>query len=134
MKTARLLLHSFLLAVINIGAILIGFSIYRLFKPPHQVAFQAPVAALLSAAIFLPWSLVLRNLTRGRLSLRSISEMGGTWLLALLWSPVIFIPLHYLGRGYLTSWANIWNLWLFQMPANLVAVWLVWKLIRIDEV
>ena len=63
-------------------------------------------------------------------SLKTSAELAGTWLLALLWTPSLFVPLHYLGRGYLTSWATIWNLWLFQMPVNAAAVLVVWWLMR----
>lgn len=130
MKTIRFLLQSVSLAVINIAAILLGFGIYTLLRPVHQIAVQAPAAAIISVAAFLIWNLLIRSWREEQLTLQSASELFGTWLLTLLWSPILFVPLHYLGRGYLTSWANIWNLWLFQMPTNALALLVIWGVIR----
>jgi hypothetical protein len=134
MKTLRLLLHSFVLCFINIASILTGFGIYTLFRPVHQIAVQIPAAALIGILAFVLWSLLIRYLSNGKISLKGFSELAGVWFLTLLWSPTLFIPLHYLGRGYITSWANIWNLWLFQMPVNVVALWVGWRVMRRNEV
>jgi hypothetical protein len=133
MKTIRLLLHSFVLAIIDIAAVLLGFGVYSLLRPIHQIAVQAPAAAIIAAATFLIWNLLIRNWRGSKMALQGTAEFVGTWPLTLLWSPILFVPLHYLGRGYLTSWANIWNLWLFQMPTNTFALWVVWKVIRIKK-
>ncbi len=134
MKTIRLLLNSLALSLIDIGAVLAGFGIYTLARPAPQRAVQIPVAALIAVLSFVLWSLLAEQWSRQRLSLRAISEPAGTWLLALLWTPTLFVPLHYLGRGYLTSWANIWNLWLFQMPVNILALVLAWRLMKAKQV
>ena len=130
MKTIRLLLHSFTLALINIAAILVGFGIYHVMRPGNQVLVQASAAAVISIAAFLLWSQLVWQLFPRGLSLQGRSELAGTLFLTLLWSPALFVPLHYLGRGYLTSWANIWNLWLFQIPVNIVALWVIWRMMR----
>ena len=130
MKTLRLLVNSLALAAIDLGAVLAGFGLYTLVRSAPQRAVQIPAAALITVGTFLLWALAVRHWLGRRLSLNGGGELAGTWLLALLWTPTLFIPLHYLGRGYLTSWANIWNLWLFQMPVNVAAVGAVWQLIR----
>jgi hypothetical protein len=131
MKTLRLLLHSLVLALTDIVAALAGFGIYALVRPAPQRMVQIPAAGLMAIGAFSLWSLLIRRWSQKTLSLKNVSELAGTWLLALLWTPTLFIPLHYLCRGYLTSWANIWNLWLFQMPVNAVAAGVVWRLIKI---
>jgi hypothetical protein len=130
MKTLRLLLHSLALALIDIGAVLAGFGLYTLVRPAPQRAVQIPAGALITVGAFLLWNLAVRRWPGRRLSLDGGAELAGTWLLALLWTPTLFVPLHYLGRGYLTSWANIWNLWLFQMPVNAAAVAALWRLMK----
>lgn len=127
MKIHRILLHSFVLALANIVFILVGFGIYSLFRPVNQVVFQASSAAILCIIAFLLWSLVVRSRSGGYLSLRSRGEFRWTFVLALVWSVIIFVPLHYIGRGYVTSFDNILGTWLFQVPTNFLALLLVSK-------
>jgi hypothetical protein len=133
MKTLRLLIHSLALALIDIGAILAGFGLFTLVRTAPQRAVQIPAASLIVAGSFLLWTLAVNRWFDRRLSLMTGGELAGTWFLVLLWTPTLFVPLHYLGRGYLTSWANIWNLWLFQMPVNGATMLIVWALIRKDK-
>ena len=133
MKTLRLLLHGFVLAFTNIACIIVGFGIYQLFRPANQIAIQAPSAAFLCVVVFSLWSWSVRRLTGQILSLQGRGEFAGTFLLALLWCPTIFIPLHYIGRGYLTSFANIWATWLFQVPTNILTLLAVKKWITFDK-
>jgi len=133
MKTLRVFLHGFVLTLINIGSILVGFGIYHLLKPVSQIAVQAPSAAILCIIAFLLWGLLVRRLSAGNLSLRGRGEFARTFLLALLWSPTIFIPLHYIGRGYLTSFGNIRAMWLFQIPTNFLALGVVKRWVRAEE-
>jgi hypothetical protein len=129
MKILRVLLHSLVLTIINIGSILAGFGFYQLFKSYNQIAVQTLFAALFSIIAFLLWSLIIRRFSLGWLSLQGVKEFALTFLFALIWSPAIFVPLHYLGRGYLTSLGNIVGLWLFQIPANFLALLAVKKLL-----
>ena len=136
MKTLRLLIHSLALALIDIGAALAGFGLYTLVRPASQRAVQIPAAALITVGVFLLWCLLVRRRLGPSLAPNGGSELAGIWLLALLWTPTLFVPMHYLGRGTLTSWANIWNLWLFQMPVNAAAggaVWWMRTLIMVDH-
>jgi hypothetical protein len=128
MKTLRLLLHSFILTLVNIFTILIASGIYHLIGSGPQIVIQAPIAALLTVVAFLIWSQIIRRLFPEKLTLQEKSELLGTFFLALLWTPTLFVHLHYIGRGYVTSLANIWALWLFQLPVNLVALFLIWQI------
>ena len=123
MKTLRLLLHSFILTLVNIFTILVASGIYHLIGSGHQIAIQAPIAALLTIIAFLLWSRIIRRLSPEKLALQEKSELMGAF----------FFHIHYIGRGYVTSLANIWALWLFQLPVNLVALFLVWRLSRKKE-
>jgi len=94
---------------------------------------QIPAAVLIVVGSFLLWALAVRRRIGRRLWLIGGAELAGIWLLALMWTPTLFVPLHYLGRGTLTSWANIWNLWLFQMPVNAAAVLIARGMTRKDD-
>lgn len=41
---------------------------------------------------------------------------------------LIFVPLHYVSQGYLTSIGNILGIWFFQVPVNLLAILAAHKL------
>jgi hypothetical protein len=71
---------------------------------------------------FLFWNLLVRRFCSEDFVLQDRSEFTWTFLMALLWSPVVFVPLHYIGRGYLTSLGNILAIWLFQIPTNFLAL------------
>lgn len=129
MKILRILLHSFMLAIVNIGSILAGFGIYQLFRPANQIAVQAPFAALFSIIAFLLWSFSIRRFAFEHLHFLGRNEFIWLYLLTLIWSPAIFIPLHYIGRGYLTSFGNIKGMWLFQIPTNFLVLLIVAKLV-----
>jgi hypothetical protein len=124
MKIVRILTQGFILTFINIAAILVAFAIYKVVDniiSVNQRALQTPVAMVLSVAAFVAW-IFIANRFFSRLYLRGSGEHLAVFFGALLWNPVLFTILHYITRGYLTSFANILLLWVFQIPVNLVAV------------
>lgn len=132
MKVPFIILHSLVLTAGNIVSIIVAFGFYSLLKqfypPINQILVQAPVAAVLTVAGFTLWiSLVTRYSPRFRLEnsfkLEYNLERGAVFMLALLWTPVLFIPLHFFTQGYRTSIDNILAIWLFQVPVNLLALW-----------
>ncbi len=138
MKIFRILLHSLVLAIVNIGSIIVGFYIYAVLRPANQLAVQVPFAMIFSIIAFLLWSVLVRRLPIEHLPLQGRNEFGWTFLFALVWSPVIFVPLHFITQGYLTSFGNILGAWLFQIPTNLLAILVVNKLVyagnKVDEI
>ena len=122
MKALRIGLHSLVLAALNIGCIVAGFSVYHLLRPANQLAVQVPVAVISCVAGFVLWTVVLWHLAGDNLSLRGKAEFAWTFVLALLWSLVLFVPLHFVTQGYLTSAGNVLGIWLFQAPTNAVAI------------
>ena len=122
MKFARPLLHGLALAAVNVGAVLVGFAAYKVLGVGHQLLVQIAVAVLVSVAAFALWYYVARRVTSGRATLVSLGAYVWTYALAFGWFPVLFVPLHYVTQGYLTSFANIYYMWLFQVPTNALAL------------
>ncbi len=57
-----------------------------------------------------------------RFAIKDKLEIIYIYFSALIWTPVIFVLLHYLTQGYLTSFGNILAIWLFQLPVNLISI------------
>ncbi len=122
MKFARPLLHGLALAAVNVAAVLVGFAVYKISGINHQLFVQVPLAVLLSVAAFGLWYVIVGRVTSDRTTLGSFTAYVWTYVLAFAWLPAIFVPLHYVAQGYLTSFANIYYPWLFQAPTNVAAL------------
>ena len=123
MKYLKILINSFLLLVVNMIGIIVGFMIYKLFRTSDQISIQLPVAIVISILLFLFWNFLLHYInTLQKISLCKISDFVWTVIISLLFGPLIFIPIHYLTQGYLTSSGNIIALILFQIPVNTITV------------
>ena len=118
----RIAAHSLVLAVANICAVLAGFVAYVLARPANQIALQLPVAVGVSLVLFAVWSLVTqRGAWQG---LRIERPIEGVWiyLAAFVWGWVLFVPVHFVTQGFLTSWGNLGMLSMFQAVVNVVVV------------
>jgi hypothetical protein len=122
MKSGRPVIHGLALAAINVGASLVGFGAYKILGVGRQLLVQVFAAVLVSVAAFAVWYYLTLRVTSGRATLRSLGAYVWTYVLAFAWFPVLFVPLHYVTQGYLTSFANIYNMWLFQVPTNALAL------------
>ena len=124
MKILRLSLYSFVLTVVNLGSIIIAFGIYhQFFRPVNQIAVQAPIAAILSIALFMVWKVFMHQyLPSGDVVLQEVHEFVWLYVLAFVWTPIIFIPVHFIFRGYVTSFGNILATWIFQLPVNFLTL------------
>lgn len=122
MKLARAIIHGFALAVITICAVVVGFVVYKMVGLKDQIAVQVLVAGLVCVGAFAVWGFLAHRVTSGQLSLGDLKELGIAYAAAFLWTPVLFIPLHYTTQGYLTSVGNVLSVWLFQVPFNLLAL------------
>lgn len=115
------IINGLVLALINIISILVGFYVYYLTKSQTQIAIQIIVACFSSVVFFLLWEFI----SQGHFPKTSIitkSDYWKTFLLSLIFTPFIFIPLHYITQGYLTSWQNITSIWMFQIPTNFLVL------------
>jgi len=122
MKFLRISLHSFIMVIANLVAIYCGFIVYYLLKPANQIAVQLPVAVILSIVGFALWNLFLRIKLLKRFAIREKKELIFIYFAGFVWVPVIFVPLHYITQGYLTSYGNIVAIWLFQLPLNFISI------------
>ena len=122
MRFAASLLHGLALAAINVGAVLVGFALYKISGVAYQFAVQVPAAAFLSVGGFALWYVSARRLGGEGFLLRGLAGYVWTYVLALAWLPALFVPRHYVTQGYLTSFANIYYTWLFQAPTNVAAL------------
>ena len=122
MKFLPVPLHGLMLTVVNVGAVLVGFAFYKFSGISHQLAAQVPAAVLVSVVGFALCCVLARRVGGERLSLRGPSAYVGTYVVAFAWLPALFVPLHYVTQGYLTSFANIYYTWLFQAPTNALAL------------
>jgi hypothetical protein len=122
MKFVHPVIHGLALAAINVGASLVGFAAYKVLGVGHQLVIQISVAALATVVSFSVWYIVVVRATSGRAALGNRAVYIWAYISAFAWFPVIFVPLHYVTQGYLTSFANIYNMWLFQAPTNGLAL------------
>jgi len=111
------IINGFILTVINLVSILLGFAVYYVSGSKNQIAIQVVSACLLSILLFTFWYYLSFRLFRKAVMDKKRSLVLA-YFLSLVWTPVIFIPLHYLTQGYLTSWDNINGIWMFQVPTN----------------
>ena len=121
-RGGRVLVHSLVLAVSNICAILAGFVVYVLTRPADQLEVQIPVAIAMTLVLFSVWCLVTQ---RGAWTgLRFERAIEGLWVYvaAFPWAWVLFVAVHHTTQGYLTSWRNVAMLAAFQAVVNVVAV------------
>jgi len=119
---ARVILHGAILAIVNLFSIWLGFIAHALIAEANQLIVQVPVAIVVSVVVFVLWGKLVDNRGPKRISVRGFRD--GVWIycLALVWAPLIFVPLHFVTAGYLTAFSNILAMWVFQLITNLVAI------------
>jgi hypothetical protein len=119
MSVVRILLHSFVLNGINYAAVLAGA--WARYWAHNNYAMAAVVAVPMTVLAFPAWMLAVKKLRLRPMLLRNAREGVRTYVLSLLWGPVVFVPLHYATQGYLTSVGNIVAIASFQLPVNAMA-------------
>jgi hypothetical protein len=134
MRKRSVLLNGLILALINIVSVIAGFAVYSMLRPTHQIAFQVPLAAVLTVLAFLGWLIVGGAWLPRPLRLLTVRDLAFTFVAALLWSPIVFLPLHYTTQGYVSSFGNVAGLWLFQIVANAFALVAADRLLRRQSV
>ncbi len=129
MRIAQVALHSFVLTNTTIASIVIGFIAYHVVGAHNQIATQVPVAVVLSIGLFVAWILCVGRLSHGRFVPHGSMEFAGVFIASLLWNPVVWVPLHYITQGYVTSTGNILVLLCFQAPVNAIALLAAWSIV-----
>jgi hypothetical protein len=117
-------IHGSFLTLVNIFAILAGFAIAIVTPAIKQLTIQLPVAVLFTLIIFLLGEKLVNRSPFLSFQLQSKQSWILAYLFSLVCTPFVFIPLHYLTQGYLTSFSNILAIWLFQLPVNFIAIFL----------
>lgn len=118
MKILIIILHSIILALINLISIVFGFGIYHFFRQYDQLAIQVPIAVVFSIIVFITWIVIIKSKKISRLFPEDWLQFLIIFILSLVWAPVIFMPVHFISQGYFTSFGNIFWTWVFQIPAN----------------
>ena len=114
-------LIGFILAFINIISILGGFLVYHFTQAETQRPIQIISACTFSIVIFILWGFLFRKIFKKK-NLKNKKDYLITYISSLLLSPLIFIPLHFISEGYLTSPQNIYAMLMFQVPTNLLVL------------
>lgn len=119
---ARRIVHSVVLALLNLFAVVVGFATFKSIGGSNQIGIQAPIAFVISVVVFVIWTGLVNTRGPVRLGLRGWRDGGWILGLASIVAAVVFVPVHYATAGYLTAFSNILALWAFQIPTNAVAV------------
>jgi len=120
MKIFRILTHS--LALTGCAFVAVWLGAWLRHWAHNNYAVAVIVAPPVTVALFTIWMLLVKKLRRRRAPTGNSSEYVWIYVYSLLWGPLIFVPLHYVTQGYLTSAGNIAALFLFQAPINVLAL------------
>lgn len=114
------LFYGFLLSLINLMSIILGYGFYHLFKTSNQIVVQLPIAIFLSFLFFLIYVfLLIKNKKDINMSTFRVTII---YLFSMLWTPIIFVPIHFITQGYITSMENILYTWAFQAVTNILVL------------
>lgn len=114
-RHASSILNGLVVCLLNLGGVWAGFMIWAATGVANQVALQVPIAFVLSVAGVLAWTAISKRFARH-------VATGVVFVSAMIWAVVVFVPLHRATTGYWTSFGNILGIWVFQLPANALAL------------
>ncbi|MCX7709343.1 MAG: hypothetical protein N2484_05780 [Clostridia bacterium] len=130
MKTAVWAFQGFVWTLINIGAIIGGYCIYKISGLGNQIIIQTVFALVLNILFLGIWNqLNRRYLKNFSLNLQDTKSIIAASSFGLLWSPFIFVSIHFITQGYLTSFGNILGIWLYQITVGILLLCGVSKLL-----
>jgi hypothetical protein len=133
MRILRVGLHSVVLAVGCLVSILVGFGLYNLLRnnwAVDQLVIQAPAAVLVLILGFSVWYMLINRSPLPGIRLGGVGELVAVYILSLCITPLIFLPLHYLTQGYISSMDNLLSILYFQVPTNIIALLTALYLVR----
>lgn len=115
--TKRIVLQGLVLAILNLCGVIVGFLLLYRIPVVTRIPLQAGFAVVFTIVVSALWTLLA-----SRLAVHESSEMAWSVLASMTWSVVLFVPLHYVMSGYLTSFRNIMIMWFFQLIVNSLAL------------
>lgn len=121
-----LIINSLVLTLVNLGSILLGFATYYLSGSDNQIAIQVVSACVFSILLFMLWHYLSFRFLK-KVIIDDKVNLILVYFLSLVWTPIIFIPLHYITQEYLTSWDNINGIWMFQVPTNALLLMMYYR-------
>lgn len=123
MQTLRPLIHGWVLVVADLAGIGLGALVaYQLTGVADQVWLQLPVAVVVTVALGALWLLALQIPCLAAIQPRNARDLGWSVAASVAWGIVIFVPVHFVTQGYITSLGNLVALALYQVPVNTVAL------------
>lgn len=126
MRILPIALHGFTLTIANFVALLTfaaAASLSGLSGAWYPIALVG-----IAVVVFLLGTWLIRCLLEGRLALQRSSEYPFVYIAALIWTPILFIPIHYIVQGYLPDFRHITVLLVQQAWANLLVLLIAGKL------
>jgi hypothetical protein len=125
-KILRIELHGVIVSIGSLASILVGFGFYYLLRttwPVDQLLIQIPVALITLILGFTAWYLLISRIPRlQRFRLVGWGEFLAVYIVSLAITPLIFLPLHFLTQGYISSADNILSILYFQIPTNFITL------------
>lgn len=117
----RTVIHAIVLSLSNLAAIAAGFVVWYYLREGvgPQIPTQVTVAVLVNTLGYGAWFLATHRTRFTGLRLRRDSDVWTVWFLAIPAGIAIFVPVHYLVEGYLTSAGNLVGLALYAAVVNL---------------
>lgn len=118
MRIIRVLSHGLFLFVANLAGIVAGFLAWRLIGGTGQLVAQIPIGVVVSILLYGVFGGIAKLVSGSALRLKGGADMAGAFVCALLWSPIVIVPVHFATQGYLTSFSNLMVISLYQVFVN----------------
>jgi hypothetical protein len=129
MKIIRVGLHGLVLTIADLAGILIGgLAAFHILGQANQFWLQVPLAIVSSVIFFSVWVFLILRFRIRKLLCVSTEEIFVCLGVSFLWAPLVFVPVHFITQGYLTSVGNLVALAVYQIPVNGVALFGPWGL------
>jgi hypothetical protein len=122
----KLVFSAMVITLINKAGIATGFITWYFLGTSNQLMVQVPLAMAVSICGTMIWLLKFGHWHRLDLE----QDAMALFLLILPVGAALWVPIHYLWTGYLTSMGNIVGGWIFAFLANIPAFALsagVWR-------
>jgi len=115
MKMIMWAFYSFLMTVFNLTSIIGGFYIFKAFRFSNQMVVQSFIAIIINIMILFVWYYINNLYLKSYgMVIKAIKNLIYVSLAGMLWTPFVFIPIHFVTQGYMTSFENIIAIWIYQ--------------------